>query len=350
MKSFRVVLFSAILLLPARHLSRSGTSVAFALPQTEYSEVFMFYNCENLFDFHDDSDKDDAEFLPGGTRGWNSSKYYRKLNSIAKVILSAGTWDPPALVGLCEVENEGVIKDLLRLTALKDFDYQILYSNSPDPRGIDLCIIYRSDVASVVYTKGYIPDLPSGDTAFTSRPLLYGKMLLHNQPIHLFINHWPSRRGGVLAGMPLRIALSEKIIAVTDSIMESEEFSSAILIAGDFNCTPMDDEIVLLGEAGFKNLSLSDAVNGKGTYRYRGVWNMFDQILVSQPLFQGTNAISADDFSIHSPGILLTEDKSWPGEKPFSTFDSYNYTGGFSDHLPVRVSLTITVSPFPSSR
>jgi hypothetical protein len=46
----------------------------------------MFYNCENLFDTINDPEKDDEEFLYGGTRGWNYNKYLRKLNAVAKVI------------------------------------------------------------------------------------------------------------------------------------------------------------------------------------------------------------------------------------------------------------------------
>ena len=112
-----------------RHLNFSG------------NESFMFYNCENLFDIKNDTLKDDEEFLPGGDRGWNASKYYRKISSVAKVILSAGTWDPPALVGLCEVENETVIEDMIKSTPLKGHGYKVIYSNSRDIRGIDVCLL-----------------------------------------------------------------------------------------------------------------------------------------------------------------------------------------------------------------
>ena len=63
------------------------------------------WNVENLFDIHHDSLKNDREFLPDAVRRWNYTKYKKKLNAIARVIIAAGKWTPPALVALCEVEK-----------------------------------------------------------------------------------------------------------------------------------------------------------------------------------------------------------------------------------------------------
>ena len=72
----------------------------------------MSYNVENLFDCQDDSLKKDEEFLPNATRRWNYFKYKKKLDNIARVIVAVGGWTPPALVALCEVENDTVLTDL----------------------------------------------------------------------------------------------------------------------------------------------------------------------------------------------------------------------------------------------
>lgn len=304
------------------------------------SVVLMFYNCENLFDTINDHNKDDEEFLHGGTRGWNYSKYLRKLNAMAKVILSAGTWEPPALIGLCEVENEGVIIDLLRLTPLRNFNYDFIYAESDDRRGIDICLLYRIDIASETASRSITPSIPIGDSLFLSRPVLYSKMNIYNQTLHLFINHWPSRRGGVLNGQPLRLALTQRIVELSDSIRQNEVETAAIVIAGDMNCNPGDIEISSIEKAGFINLASPAAAEGKGTYRYRGIWNMFDQILVSEAMVKGESSVMASGFSIHSPEILFINDSAWPGKKPFPTYDNYRYAGGFSDHLPVLVTIT----------
>lgn len=302
----------------------------------------MFYNCENLFDIRNDTLKDDEEFLPGGPRGWNASKYYRKINSVAKVILSAGTWDPPALVGLCEVENEGVIQDMLKSTPLNGHGYRIVYSNSHDARGIDVCLLYRESVVSIISSGSYYPVITQNDSIFTGRPTLYVKLKIHDQVLNVMINHWPSRRGGVLNGQPLRTGLSERIVELADSIRAVEGVSAAFLIAGDFNCSPDDAEMRILERAGFMNLSASEAGRGNGTYRYRGVWYMFDQILISEFATENQLPLSISDFSIHKPEILLMDDETWPGRKPFPTYNNYNYTGGFSDHLPVRAIINFS--------
>ena len=80
----------------------------------------MSYNVENLFDCRHDSLKDDYEFLPDAIRRWNYYKYRKKLDDVARVIVAVGEWNPPALVALCEVENDSVLRDLTRYSALRE--------------------------------------------------------------------------------------------------------------------------------------------------------------------------------------------------------------------------------------
>ena len=46
----------------------------------------MFYNAENLFDFKNDTLKNDNEFLPSSKKNWNRDKFVKKINRIIKVI------------------------------------------------------------------------------------------------------------------------------------------------------------------------------------------------------------------------------------------------------------------------
>ena len=71
----------------------------------------MFYNVENLFDTKDDSLKNDNDFLPDGFMRWTPWKYWEKLRNITRVITAVGGMQSPALIGLCEVENDSVIFD-----------------------------------------------------------------------------------------------------------------------------------------------------------------------------------------------------------------------------------------------
>jgi hypothetical protein len=301
--------------------------------------TFIFYNTENLFDATNDSLTDDEEFLPEGDRRWTYTRYYRKLQSVAKVILSAGDTVPPAFVGLCEVENRGVAEALVMMTPLSRYDYGILHFDSKDTRGIDLCLLYNRELASPIASRAIYPVSVEGDNLHLSRPILYAKMKIGEKTLHLLLNHWPSRRGGVLAAAAVRRGLTDYIIAFTDSIFEADGKESAVIIAGDLNCTPLDDDIKSFNGSGFVNL-FSASGNGKsreGTYKYRGVWQILDHIIVSKSMMEGISDFSVEESMIHSAGFLLINDVVYPGLKPFPTFDGYRYAGGYSDHLPVKL-------------
>ena len=105
----------------------------------------MTYNVENFFDTRDNPTKNDDEFLPSGNRYWTQSRYYHKLQQIAKVISAAGEWSTPALIALCEVENDSVLSHLTRRTPLRWQDYRYIITQSPDPRGINVALLYQRD-------------------------------------------------------------------------------------------------------------------------------------------------------------------------------------------------------------
>ena len=202
----------------------------------------MFYNTENLFDTYDDTLKDDDEFLPDGLRRWNRTRYFKKINSVYKTIIAAGEWNPPAIVGLCEIENRKVLEDLVYGTALSNFGYGIVHEESPDPRGIDVCMIFRKDLVRVIDHRAWIPPGVRKDE-FHSRSVLYVKCDVLGDTIHLIINHWPSRRGGVLAGEPLREEVAPMVRNAVDSLYNVSGGQLKAIIFGDFNCST-DDPVI----------------------------------------------------------------------------------------------------------
>ena len=305
----------------------------------------MFYNVENLFDTKDDSVKEDNDFLPGGVMKWNYSRYIRKINSLYKTIIAAGSWSPPEIVAFCEVENRKVLEDLIYGTYLSRYDYRIIHEDSPDQRGIDVCLIYRADSLSLIDFRYWIP---SGMTRgnFITRSVLFVRFACRDDTLNIIINHWPSRRGGVLAGEELRSRISAMVREKTDSINSSSSTEAKIIIAGDFNCTPEDREIHRLVDqadpgVSLTNLSEYPAEKGSGTYRYMGNWEMIDQVIVSHSLLTGVKGLytSHSMLRIFKPDFLLKKDPKYPGQSPFSTYRGYRYQGGFSDHLPVLLDL-----------
>lgn len=306
---------------------------------------FMFYNVENLFDIYDDTLTEDNDFLPGGLMRWNLTRYNRKINSLYKTIIAAGEWNPPDIIALCEIENRKVLEDLLFRTNLLKFDYGILHKDSPDERGIDVSLIYRKDIVEIVFSRYWIPS-KSGEDIFKSRSILYAKCLIHKDTVHLFVNHWTSRRGGVLAGERLRMDISDLVRSKVDSIAGTNS-GAKIIITGDFNCTPDDAVIKRLTSptgSGVTLVNLSDSLSdeGLGTYRYAGTWELIDQVIVSDWLLKSKSGLSANmrSFRIFKPDFLLRSDPRFPGSRPFSTYLGYRYQGGFSDHLPVLLDLT----------
>jgi hypothetical protein len=299
---------------------------------------FMFYNVENLFDTYNDSITDDDEFLPSGLRRWNYSRYTGKINSLCKTILAAGEFSPPAVLGLCEVENRKVLEDLVYGTNLSKFNYGIIHEDSPDPRGIDVCLIYRKELIKILDYKYLIPAWITKKD-YKTRSVLYLKCYVSGDTLHLFMNHWPSRRGGVLAGEALRVKIAEMVRNMADSIASHTGSNAYIIIAGDFNANP-DDLVIMSLTANYPsglsiiNLSARLPVNS-GTYRYMGTWEMIDQVLVSKPVIERGICDKTSALKIFKPQFLLQDDPKYPGERPFASYLGYKYQGGYSDHLPV---------------
>lgn len=319
----------------------------YAQVEESHADRIMFYNVENFFDTYDDSLTDDNDFLPDGLMRWNLTRYNKKLNSLYKTIIAAGNWDPPLVVALCEIENKRVLEDLIYRTYLSKYNYGIIHEESPDRRGIDVCVIYRKKLADIIYYSYWIPQKLKNQN-FTSRSVLYIKMSVNSDTLHLVVNHWPSRRGGVLAGEDNRLMISSMIREKVDSIFENNKSGARIIITGDFNCTPDDLIIKSLVSSSdtLKSLvNLSGLIKDRipGTYRYQGRWEMIDQVIVSKKLLEQKNGLytKAEMLTVFKPDFLMKKDKKYPGLSPYSTYSGYRYQGGFSDHLPVILNLKI---------
>lgn len=312
----------------------------------------MFYNVENLFDPYDDSLTRDEEFTPDGDRYWTNYKFYDKLNKVYKVIMAVGRWEPPAVIGLCEVENRFVLEKLIDETPLKGYGYRIIHHESPDRRGIDVALLYREAFFEPLHDEAITVRF-SDDTTYHTRDILYVKgLVMHREMIHVFVNHWPSRYGGYLATVNRRNTAASILKNHADSIMEANPNSSVVMM-GDFNDNPQDesftDILQALPPAGdidlkqYYNLMLAGQENWNyGTLKYRENWDIFDQVVVSGSLLEqkGLNVFLDKAFIFHDD-FLIEEDERYLGIKPFRTFTGFKYNGGFSDHLPVYFDLTI---------
>ncbi len=311
----------------------------------------LSYNVENLFDCHHDSLKNDYEFLPGAIRHWNYTKYKKKLDNIARVIIAAGEWNPPALVALCEVENDSVMRDLTRYSILKEADYRYVMTQSPDERGIDVALLYRRDLFRLLSSHSIpVPKLRK-DSRPTRDILHVCGLLLNKDTLDVFVVHFPSRSGGTKESEPDRLSAAQNLKTATDSLFHIRH-RAQILILGDFNDYPTNKSIkqILKAEAPpavsgllhpqrLYHLLARKAVHRKefGSYKYRGEWGLLDHIIVSGNLLQAQSPLYSDETKadVFSPPFLLTEDKKYGGRQPFRTYNGMKYQSGYSDHLPV---------------
>jgi len=308
----------------------------------------MFYNVENLFEPTDDTITSDEEYQPEGIRGWSFNRMKRKQINIAKVILAVGGWEPPEVIGLCEIENLNVLKGLVYNTPLKNFKYRIIHYDSPDPRGIDVAFLYRPEKIKVLQSFPLAIRFPF-DTLSRTRDVLYIKTIFcKTDTFHIFVNHWPSKYGGALTTIPKREYVASVIRNHTDSLLAVNP-DSRVIILGDLNDSPYESSVkdILGAKMDSTNLISTDLYNlhagtglswKKGTIKFREEWETIDHMIISKAVLLHTTPHS---LHIFDAPFLLQNDDAWFGMKPFRSYYGATYIGGFSDHLPIYMDINL---------
>ncbi|WGH74754.1 endonuclease/exonuclease/phosphatase family protein [Tenacibaculum tangerinum] len=303
--------------------------------------TIAFYNVENLFDTFDNPKTHDDDFTPKSRLGWNTKKYQHKLRKITSVIRQLGSNKsiyPPAIIGLVEVENAKVVKDLATHKNLSKYTYKYVHYDSPDERGIDVALLYNSDFFEVISSKTHHLLLTDeiGEIDYT-RDLLEVKGMLNGEVVYVLVNHWPSRRQGETETEENRIKAAKLVRKTIHSIQEKEE-NAKFIIMGDFNDDPTSISIE-------NHLMSGDLYNpmkplyekGMGTTTHYKEWHLFDQIIFSRDFFDTEKSehtfLEAKIFKTDWLKIYRGKYKG----SPFRTYIGPFYKGGFSDHFPVYV-------------
>jgi len=317
--------------------------------------TIAFYNLENLFDTEDDLTIDDSEFLPTSPNQWDEAKYQKKLQNMAKAIASIS--NAPDILGVCEVENRRVLEDLVKQNDLKEKDFGIIHYNSPDERGIDVAMLYKKNRFKPFKESSIRINLP--DTADKTRDVLFVSGVLGKKDtLHLFVAHFPSRRGGQQESEPKRVFVASQIRQKIDSLQKINP-NANIIVMGDLNDEPNNKSIAetLNAKPYTENLKPNELFNAMGTLKAEGKgthahynskekkveWNLLDQIILSPALVNKKNKVRyvAGSATIHKPDFLLqTEPEQYRGQ-PLRTFAGKRYLAGYSDHLPVYVLLAL---------
>lgn len=296
--------------------------------------LLMFWNLENLFDWKDTGKSEsDTEFSPYGERHWTKKRFYRKCSIIGKTILWTGSMYGrlPDAVGFAEVENEFAVRSVIESDPLKKYGYSLIHYESPDPRGIDVAIIYRS---SVLEKTGSQPLKAVSGKDGKTRDILLASFRPRNgdlTQLNILVNHHPSKYGGSKASSYRRMAAMETMARICDSLLEAGERN--IISMGDFNDTP-EAGTFRLTDGILVNKAVPLSEKGEGSIRYRGKWELIDMFLVSEDMEKKT------EMEVVKAPFLLVRDGSSPGKKPLRTYTGPAYSGGVSDHLPVVLKVT----------
>lgn len=316
-------------------------------------KTIAFYNLENLFDTINDVTKNDEASPIMQLKANRGKVYLDKINKLASVIARIGeekTKTSPTIIGVCEVENRSVLEDLINTTYLREKKYGIIHYNSPDKRGIDVALLYQKKFFKPVFHKNYNPKLYKNNKKVHTRDQLLVSGYLDDELIHVIVNHWPSKRGGI-SSIPLREKAAYQNTKIITQIREKHP-EAKIFIMGDFNDNPIERSFkkVLKTKATKKNINKGDIYNpyelffkkGLNTGVHRDKINLFDQILVSSSLVEkGDNNFS--EFKMYQAHIfnkrfLMNKKGKYKGY-PKRSFSYGTYTGGYSDHFPVFMYL-----------
>ncbi len=332
-----------------------------------------FYNLENLFDTINGPNNDE-EWLPNGVQNWTSKKYRQKLHNLATVLSQIGTNDQqkeaPVIIGGAEIENRGVLEDLIKEPEMLAHDYGIVHFDSPDKRGIDVGFLYQKkhfkptsykNIPLLIYKnqldqtakRKHATDDASDDKSEVetnservyTRDILLVTGLLDGEEINVMVNHWPSRSGGEKKSSPFREAAGRLNRKIMDSIYKINP-NAKIITMGDLNDGTYNKSVKEgvgakrkkeeVQKFGVYNPFEEMFYKGNATLFYRDAGDIFDQIMVSETLIQQDYS----SFRYWKAGI-------W--NKPFMVTTVGQYKGyplrhgmnevGYSDHFPSYIYL-----------
>jgi hypothetical protein len=290
------------------------------------------------------------------------------------VISQIGTGEntnSPTLIGGSEIENRGVLEDLIKDPQMIKGDYGIVHFDSPDKRGIDVALLYQKkhfkptsyiNIPLMIYKKDL--DTNSKDVKETeedksttdktviaknnrvyTRDVLLVTGFLDGDEVNVIVNHWPSRSGGEKKSSPFREVAGRLDRKIMDSIYKINP-NAKIINMGDLNDGTYNKSVKEgigaklkkseVQEFGVYNPFEAMAKKGNATLFYRDAGDIFDQIMVSETLIK-TDFTS---FRYWKAGIY---------NKPFMIETKGQYKGyplrhsanevGFSDHFPVYIYL-----------
>ena len=286
--------------------------------------LIVSYNVENLFHPAHDSLKDDWEWTPEGERRWSYTRYYRKVENIARVLTVIGGWDGVDIAGLQEVENAACVQQLC--TTLRRGEYGFVHYESPDLRGIDVALVYKKSRIDTLSSRA----ISIQHSDFRTRDILYVCAKVDRRDtLHLFVCHLPSQRGGAAESEWKRTAVKKVLQGAIDSVYAVHP-QAKIIVMGDMNSEPKEDLKGVMNRMITSSAPSSGGEKSYGTHKYHGRWTYLDQFYTS-PAIDSLSSVR-----IYDAEWVQEPDEKYLGLRPKRTFNGFQYRkDSFSDHLPI---------------
>ncbi|AXK37970.1 endonuclease/exonuclease/phosphatase family protein [Crenobacter cavernae] len=310
-----------------------------------------FWNVENLFDVETAVRLPKIQAIVGKDLvGWNAELLDAKLRQLSMVIRSMNKGKGPDILGVCEVENEPVLQQLVgRIESDGGRKYKVAHADTSDNRGIDVAFLYDGDVAKTSKDDMFQHWVVK---RYATRELFQVNFTLGERKLVCVGNHWPSRTAGQYESEPYRMTAGETLAYWIKRIHEKQGDDVGIVVVGDFNDEPFNRSITeyALALNDVKRVSSTRNQNdyllnlmwpllgtGQGTHYYEG-WNTLDQIMVSRGIATGKSGWKlAGEARIEARDIMAKGEKGEPHR--FGIKPNQRDKSGFSDHFPVSVLL-----------
>ncbi len=312
-----------------------------------------FYNLENFYDTINDPAINDEDFTPNGLYAYTGSVYNEKVENLVEVISQLGTEkvsEGLSLMGTAEIENDAVLQSVCDHPKMKNKHWKFVHFDGPDARGVDCALFYNTQNFKVLEAHSLDVDLGSdgSDDKYKTRDVLFVKGKLKGEIVYVFVNHWPSRRGGEAATAPKRkiaAGVSKKII---DSLMKIDPTTKVILM-GDLNDDPINESMtkVLGCKAKIKDTKAGGLYNpwvdfykkGYGTMAFNDAWGLFDQIVVSYGFVNNTNTgLQFQMAEVFNKSFMIQKNGPYKNY-PKRSFSNNVWNNGYSDHFPTIIYL-----------
>lgn len=287
-----------------------------------FSFKVVFYNCENLL--------------------FSSGHIYEKLTNLSRVIVASGEGEPPAIIGLAEVENDSIMDRWTKRTPLARWNYRYVITKSDDVRGINVALMYQHERFKLIGNESFKVLLPQGSRPTRDILHVWGR-IMSGDTLDIFVVHMPSRYGGKKETDNARHIAHQRLRDAMDSL-SVERLNANIMVMGDMNDMPTS-KMMKKDFAGYYNLMhqlQKDLLREKleyGSHKYNGEWGFLDHFIVNENLCDSTKGVWVSGARAFALPFMYARDEKRLGQRPKRSRYAFKYEGGYSDHFPITLNL-----------